>query len=74
MARKVHSDVKAAVSLIIRENLSAIKDVFTNLGSSESKSLSQNEQKSWLKEGKVKSDTRPEKKPQKTSKTGDLEI
>jgi hypothetical protein len=42
MARKIHSEFKAAVSLIIRENLSALKDVFTNPGNAESKSSSQN--------------------------------
>lgn len=42
MARKIHSEFKAAVSLIIRENLSALKDVFTNSGNDEPQSSSQN--------------------------------
>jgi len=42
MARKIHSEFKAAVSLIIRENLSALKDVFKNQGNAEPKSSSEN--------------------------------
>jgi hypothetical protein len=58
MAKKVHSDVKAAVSLIIRENLSALKDVFTNHGHSESKPLSE------------KSEAQPKRTPQDNVKNG----
>ena len=70
MARKVHSDVKAAVSLIIRENLSALKDVFTNHDNAESKSLSEDQEKTRQNSVKEKSVTEPAKKSRKTIKNG----
>ena len=66
MAKKVHSDVKAAVSLIIRENLSALKDVFTHHGNSESKPPSENQEIARQNEGHEKSGDRPERKPKET--------
>ena len=70
MARKVHSDVKAAVSLIIRENLSALKDVFTNHGNSKSKSLSEEQEVIRQNSGTEKSGDRPERMSQKNIENG----
>ena len=60
MAKKVHSDVKAAVSLIIRENLSALKDVFKNHGHSESKPLSENREATQQNDVGQESEAQPE--------------
>jgi len=68
MAKKVHSDVKAAVSLIIRENLSALKDVFTNHG--HSKSSSQNQEITQQNSGKENSGAKSERMPQENIKNG----
>jgi len=62
MAKKVHSEVKAAVLLIIQENLSALKDVFTNHGNSISKSVSQNQGPTRPNNKKMKSIAKPAKK------------
>jgi hypothetical protein len=70
MAKKVHSDVKAAVSLIIRENLSALKDVFRNHGHSESKPLPENQEAIRENDGKENSEARPERMPQENIKKG----
>ncbi len=70
MAKKVHSDVKAAVSLIIRENLSALKDVFTNHGRSESKPLSENQNSTQQNAGEEKSGARQERTPQDNINNG----
>ncbi len=70
MVKKVHSDVKAAVSLIIRENISALKDVFTNRGHFESKPLSENQKVTRQNDGEEKSGAQPERKPQENTKNG----
>lgn len=70
MAKKVHSDVKAAVSLIIRENLSALKDVFTNHGSPDPKSSSQNQEITRQNNKKAKSITKQTENVQETIRNG----
>ena len=65
MTKKVNSDLKGAVSLIINENLSALRDVFTNISRSVSKSASQNQGPKQDINRKTQVDVKPSKKKKK---------